>query len=161
MIACPGATIARTYREERLMEYFEDKPSGFVIVLLKRGDLVCESLEKVAREAGLSDGVVTSGIGSLTRAHIHIVKSNDYPPKEEYLRLDGPLEVVQFGGIIANYQPHVHISLWDANRNFYGGHLHDGCEVLALSEISIHRLHDLKLTRRAQDDSGIPLLGRA
>jgi predicted DNA-binding protein with PD1-like motif len=143
------------------MEYFEDRQSGFVIVVLEHGDLIYESLEKVAHEAGLSDGVVTTGIGSLTRAYIHIVKSNDYPPKEEYLHLEGPLEVVQFGGIIANYQPHVHISLWDANRNFYGGHLHEGCEVLALSEISIHRLHDLKLTRRAKDASGIPLLGRA
>jgi predicted DNA-binding protein with PD1-like motif len=143
------------------MEYFEDERSGFVIVSLERGDLLYESLEKIAREADLSNGVITSGIGSLTKAYIHTVKSNDYPPEEEYLHLEGPLEVAQFGGIVADYQPHVHISLWDANRNFYGGHLHEGCEVLALSEISIHRLYDLKLTRRAKDASGIQLLGRA
>jgi predicted DNA-binding protein with PD1-like motif len=69
--------------------------------------------------------------------------------------------VVQFGGIIASYQPHVHISLWDKDRNFYGGHLHEGCEVLALSEISIHRLPELKLKRAARDASGIQLLVRA
>ncbi len=143
------------------MEYFEDRQSGYVIVGLERGDLLYESLEQVAREADISNGVITSGIGSLTRAFIHTVKSNDHPPEEEYLHLDGPLEVAQFGGIIANYQPHVHVSLWDAKRNFYGGHLHEGSEVLALAEIAIQRLHELKLTRQAKDASGIQLLRRA
>lgn len=143
------------------MEFYEDKPTGFVIVILERGDMIFESLERVAREADVANGVVTSGIGSLSKAYIHTVLSNDYPPKEEHLHLDGPLEVVQFGGIIASHQPHIHISLWNGVDTYYGGHLHEGCEVLALSEISIHRLVDLKLTRRAKDASGIQLLTRA
>lgn len=142
------------------MEYFEDKQAGIVILALKRGEMIYESLEKIARELDIPDAVVTSGIGSLTKAYIHTVKSNDYPPKEEYLNLPGPLEVVQFGGIIANYQPHIHISLWDENRDYFGGHLHEGCEILALSEISIHRLPGLRLTRKATDDSGIQHLAR-
>ena len=143
------------------MEFFEDRESGIVVVALRRGDMIFESLEEVARRADIHTGIVTSGIGSLTKAYIHTVKSNDYPPQEEYLNLEGPLEVVQFGGVIANYQPHVHISLWDKERNFYGGHLHEGCEVLALSEISILRLPQLKLTRKAVDESGIQLLAQA
>jgi hypothetical protein len=136
------------------MEFFEDKRAGVVIVGLKRGEDIFQSLEKVAREANVPNGVVMSGIGSLTKAYIHTVDSNDYPPKEQYINLEGPLEVVQFGGIIASYAPHVHISLWDKHHNFYGGHLHEGCEILALSEISILRLPELELARKP-DASGI------
>jgi predicted DNA-binding protein with PD1-like motif len=143
------------------VEYFEDKASGFVIVALKRGDDVFQSIEQVARACDIHTGVLTSGIGSLTAAHIHTVKSNDYPPQEEYLHLEGPLEVVQFGGIIANYAPHIHISLWDKDRQYYGGHVHEGCMVLALSEISIHRLSELKMKRAPTDETGIQHLVRA
>jgi predicted DNA-binding protein with PD1-like motif len=143
------------------MQYFEDKASGFVIVALKYGDDLFQCLEQVARACDVHTGVLTSGIGSLTEAYIHTVDSNDYPPKEKYLRLQGPLEVVQFGGIIADYAPHIHISLWDENRNYFGGHVHEGCKVLALSEISIHKLGELRLTRKATDDSGIQHLVRA
>ena len=61
---------------------------------------------------------------------------------------------MQFGGIIANYEPHIHISLWDVNKQYQGGHMEDGCSVLTLSEISIKRLSSLRLTRRVWDDIG-------
>jgi predicted DNA-binding protein with PD1-like motif len=140
------------------VEYYEDKPSGIVIVGLRRGEDVFESIEEVARKCDIHSGVLMTGIGSLSEAYIHTVKTNDYPPREEYLRLDGPLEVVQFGGIIANYQPHIHISLWDVNRNYYGGHVHEGCKILTLSEISIRRLPELRLARKKLDESGVSLL---
>jgi uncharacterized protein len=142
------------------VEIYEDKQAGIVIVALRRGELILESLNEVARQADIHSGVVTSGIGSLVKGRIHTVMSNDYPPRDEFIDLEGPLEVVQFGGIIANYQPHIHISLWDRDKQFHGGHLEDGCEILALSEISIHRLPELRLTRRAMDASGVQLLNR-
>jgi predicted DNA-binding protein with PD1-like motif len=142
------------------MEIFEDRPAGIVVVGLKRGERIFESLEAVARQCDIHTGIVTSGIGSLTKGYIHTVDSNDYPPKEEYMHLEGPLEVVNFGGVIANYQPHIHISLWDKDRNYYGGHVHEGCEILTLSEISIRRLPELRLVRRALDPSGVQLLTR-
>ena len=140
---------------EGYLEIFEDKEAGIVIVGLRRGEKILESLREVARVADIHSGVVMSGIGSLTQARIHTIMTNNYPPGDEFIELQGPLEVVQFGGIIANYEPHVHISLWDAQKQYQGGHLEDGCEVLALSEISIKRLPTLRLTRRAIDESGI------
>ena len=142
------------------MEIFEDGPAGIVVVGLKRGENIFESLEAVARQCDIHTGIVTSGIGSLTKGYIHTVDSNDYPPREEYMHLEGPLEVVNFGGVIANYQPHIHIGLWDKHRNYFGGHVHEGCEVLALSEISIVRCPSLRLTRQA-DENGIGHLARA
>ncbi len=140
------------------MEILEDKEAGIVIVGLRRGEKILESLQEVARVADIHSGVVLSGIGSVTQARIHTIRTNNYPPGDEFIELEGPLEVVQFGGIIANYEPHVHISLWDANKHYQGGHLEEGCAVLALAEISIKRLPSLRLARRAIDDSGIKQL---
>ena len=142
------------------MEFWEDTSAGIVIAILKRGDLLLESLEQIAREADIHTGVVMTGIGSLTKARIHTVVTNDYPPKDEFIWLDGPLEVVQYGGVIANHQPHIHISLWDQERRYWGGHLEPGCSVLALSEISIRRCPELRLVRRQRDESGIWLLDK-
>ena len=142
------------------MEIHEDQDAGVVIVALRRGELLLESLREVARTADIHSGVVMSGIGSLMRARIHTVMTNNYPPGDEFIDLEGPLEVVQFGGIIANYEPHIHISLWDVNKQYQGGHLEDGCAILTLSEISILRLPSLRLARKALDSSGIKLLTR-
>jgi predicted DNA-binding protein with PD1-like motif len=140
------------------MEILEDREAGIVIVGLRRGELLLESLREVAQQADIHSGVVMSGIGSVTRARIHTVMTNNYPPGDEFIDLEGPLEVVQFGGIIANYEPHIHISLWDVNKQYQGGHLEEGCAVLTLSEISIKRLSGLRLTRRVMDESGVRLL---
>lgn len=142
------------------MEIMEDRGAGIVIVALRRGELILESLREVARQADIHSGVVMSGIGSVTRARIHTVMTNDYPPRDEFIDLPGPLEVVQFGGVIADYEPHIHISLWDSQFRYHGGHLEEGCEILALSEISIHRLSELRLARRTVDATPIRHLGR-
>ena len=68
------------------MEILEDERAGIVIVTLTRGELILESLGEVARQADIHSGVVMSGIGSVTRARIHTVLTNDYPP-----RVDAPL----------------------------------------------------------------------
>ena len=141
-----------------LLKYFESPAAGVVIVSLGYGDLLLESIRQVAREADIHTGIVMTGIGSLTHGHIHAVVTNDMPPRDEYLQLPGPLEVVGYGGIIADYQPHLHINLMDAAGKYYGGHVEEGCSVLTLQEISILRVPDLRLTRRIRDGSPFPLL---
>ncbi len=140
------------------MKWFESADKGVVIVSLSNGDLLLESLRQVAREAFIHTGVVMTGIGSLSCGHIHAVVTNDMPPRDQFLRLEGPLEVVGFRGIIAGFEPHIHISLMDKDGKYYGGHLEDQNAILTLAEISILRLPDLKLTRRARNGNGIGLL---
>jgi hypothetical protein len=137
------------------MQYFEDKEAGVIVVALSYGDGLLESLREVAKLADIHTGVVISGIGSLRKGHIHTVVSNQYPPSDEYIHLEGPLEIAQFGGIIADYQPHFHISLMTLDRRYLGGHIEEGCEILALSEISILRLPSLRLQRQRVDESPI------
>ena len=141
-----------------LVKYFESKEKGLVIVSMGYGDLLLESLREIARQADIHTGIVMTGLGSLTHGHIHWVTSNDVPPSNEFLKLPGPLEVVDFSGIIADYEPHIHISLMTADGKFWGGHLEEGCSVLTLIEASILRVPDLKITRRTRDGSKIKLL---
>ena len=137
------------------MEWFEDKETGVVVVALRYGDGLLESIREVAKQADIHTGVVISGIGSLRKGHIHTVVSNRYPPADEDLQLEGPLEVAQFGGIIADYQPHLHINMMTLDRRYLGGHIEDGCEVLALVEISILRLSGIRLQRQKVDETSI------
>ena len=143
-----------------LMKWFESSEQGVVIVSLGHGDLLLESLRLAASEANIHTGVLMTGLGSLTAGRIHYVITNVMPPQDQFLDLEGPLEVVGFSGIIAGFEPHVHISLMDKDRKFYGGHLEEGCSILTLSEISILRLPDLKLARKLRDGSKISLLDR-
>jgi uncharacterized protein len=141
-----------------LMKWFESRQQGVIIVSLGYGDLLLESLRQAAREADIHTGVLMTGLGSLTHGRIHWVVSNTMPPQDRFIDLEGPLEVVGFSGIIASYEPHVHINLMEADGTCYGGHLEDGCSILTLSEISILRTPDLRLTRRIRDGSPFKLL---
>ena len=140
------------------MKWFESVAGGVVVVSLGNGDLLLESLRQVAREADIHTGVLMTGLGSLSAGHIHYVVSNDMPPRDQFVKLPGPLEVVGFSGIIAGYEPHVHISLMAKDGKFFGGHLEEQSTILTLAEISIRRLPDLKLTRRPRDGNSISLL---
>ena len=89
------------------------------------------------QQADIHTGVLMTGIGSLSKARIHTVLTNVNPVEELYLDIDGPLEVTNFNGLIANYEPHIHITMVDPYMKIYAGHLEPGCAILTLSEITI------------------------
>ena len=140
------------------MKYFESQASGMVFAVLENGSDLLKSIRAVAQQAGIHTGVLTSGIGSLQKGRIHTVMTNELPPQELYLDIPGPLEVSSYTGIIANYQPHVHITFMDVNGKLYGGHMEEGCEILTLAEFSILRVPDLRLARRKSEGGLFPLL---
>lgn len=140
------------------MRIFESQQAGIVFVLLENGEDLLKCIREAARQADIHSGVLISGIGSLQKGHIHIVASNDLPPKEAYYHLAGPLEISSYTGIIAGYQPHVHITLMEPGGRMYGGHLEEGCEVLTLAEFSILRAPDVKLARKKEAGKLFPLL---
>lgn len=131
------------------MRYFESKETGIVFGLLEPGDLLLESICEIARQADIHTGVLLTGIGSLSKARIHTILTNVNPVEELYLDLEGPLEVTNFNGLIAHYEPHVHITMTTPEMKFYGGHLERGCEILTLSEFSILRIPDTRMQRLA------------
>lgn len=141
---------------------------GNVVVQLEPGDLALESIEEAIADHEIDTGVVVSGIGSLSKLHIHYVVTYDSFPAfpegdeeiDEFLHEEGAWEVGSLQGAIADGEPHLHITAFDAESGrMLAGHLEPESVVHALMEIVIQRIDDLKLTREpAQMD--IPMLER-
>jgi len=119
----------------------------FLFCRIDRGEDLLKSIIKSIEDTDLNTGVVVSGVGSLLKARIHMVASNDFPPKDDFLDFEGPLEITSLQGIIANKQPHLHISIVDRGFRSFSGHLEEGCLVLSICEVAIARVRSLKLTR--------------
>ncbi|HOK30429.1 MAG TPA: DNA-binding protein, partial [bacterium] len=74
----------------------------FLFCRIDRGEDLLKSIIKSIEDTDLNTGVVVSGVGSLLKARIHMVASNDFPPKDDFLDFEGPLEITSLQGIIAN-----------------------------------------------------------
>ena len=57
---------------------------------------------------------------------------------------------MSMSGIIANGEPHIHISLSQDDKGF-GGHLEEGCIILTLAEIVIVKI-EKEMERRISEE---------
>ncbi|WP_121743356.1 PPC domain-containing DNA-binding protein [Natronorubrum halophilum] len=132
------------------MESFESD-DGHVIVRLDRGDMALESIERACEDHGVDTGAVVTGIGTFSTLNVHYVDRTDLPDEQGDrnvdLELDGAWEVTDINGVIADGEPHLHVTAFDGDRTV-GGHLEAGCEVNVLGEITIRKIDGLSLERR-------------
>jgi len=132
---------------------------GEVICLrLDYGEDVLEAITRTARELDIQSGVVLSGIGTLYQAVMHMITTTTFPPVDQVVTLEGPLEVTSICGLIADYQPHLHLTISDT-RGAYAGHLEPGCLTMYLCEIALARLQGVQLYRAPHPETGIKQLG--
>jgi len=122
-----------------------------VCIRIDPGELFLETLKQVIEEKRIKAGVVISGIGSMSVCRIHVVNAG-YPPnlltrKQDYYEYKGSIEVLALQGIIANGEPHLHITVADENQNAHGGHVENGCVVLTMAEVVILRADTLPARR--------------
>jgi len=136
-----GAQIAEVYR-----------------VRLDRGDLLLETIEEVIQKYGIADGAVLTAAGSLQECTFHRVKSLAEKPEQEFTTVKEPMEILHISGMIANGEPHLHMTLSGA-RGAFGGHLEKGCRVLYRAELTIAKFSGTPLARKA-NKAGVPVLGR-
>lgn len=132
------------------METFESD-DGHVVVRLDRGDLALESIRTACETHDVDTGAVVSGIGTFSNLNIHYVNRTDLPDEQAdrnvTLELDGSWEITNVGGLIADGEPHLHVTGFDGDRTV-GGHLEAGCEVNVLGEFTIKKFDGLSLVRR-------------
>ena len=136
-----GAQIAEVYR-----------------IRLDRGDLLLESIQAAIQKNGIADGAVLSAVGSLQECTYHRVKSAGDKPEDEFITVKEPMEILNINGIIANGDPHLHLTLSGA-RGAFGGHLEKGCRVLYRAELTVARFTGTQLARKA-NNAGVPILQR-
>jgi uncharacterized protein len=126
-------------------------------VLLDRDALLLESITDVIKQKQVQDGHVMVTAGSVQECTYHYVTSTATKPKDEYKTVKGPFEILSAGGIIANGEPHVHITLSAPDRGAFGGHLEKGCRILYLGEVTIIKYSGPPLVRKP-NGNGISLL---
>jgi len=140
------------------MDVFDGGRVGEIITLrLDQGEDVLGSIEAAARDKGIHSGIVLSGIGTLDRARLHYITGTGYPPANEFVEYEGPIELVSIDGIIAEQVPHLHTCISIEDKT-YMGHLEPGCRVLYVGEIAIARLEGVRLCRRPHPDTNVNTL---
>lgn len=133
---------------------------GHVIVRLDTGDRVLESIREACEEHAVDTGAVVSAIGTLRNLNINYLHTADLEQEQTDrntdLELGGCWEVSGVQGLIADGDPHLHVTAHDGERTV-AGHLEEGNEVNALFEILIRNLDGPQLTRRP-NEYGVSML---
>ena len=137
------------------MKTFECKEYGRVIVMhLKKGDLLLESIKDGLAELGVKNAILTSGIGSIRTLSYHGIKSCSDYPDDYYEVVEAPVELGCMQGIVLDGNPHIHVVCSTPDGRHLIGHLEPGTEIQFLAEISFIEVPDMLLTRRL-DEFGI------
>jgi predicted DNA-binding protein with PD1-like motif len=108
--------------------------SRCIALRLNPGDDVLLSLRAAVRGAGVRNAVFVSGIGSLSRYHVHVVKTTNDPPGDTFMRGEGPFDILAVTGMVLDGKVHAHITFSNTEIAM-GGHLEEGCRVLTFSMI--------------------------
>ena len=137
-----------------------------VALRLKPGTDVLLGLTEACKRAGINNGVILSGIGSLNG--VKFCNPVELPEKKagygygEILHLTGPIELTSASGIICHDDEgvtnlHVHINLSDRYGNAHGGHLVEGTKVLLTVDVVIAEIEGLVMGRKFDDELEVPL----
>ncbi len=140
------------------MNVVESRDGKLIAIGLEPDEKLLESVKEVIRAQGIRDGAVVSGIGTLKRCHMHYVNTTGFPAENKFYVVEEPLEIVAISGLIADYEPHLHMAAGCRNQRAYVGHVEDECVVLYLAELMIMRTEGIGLRRETDPKNGISLL---
>ena len=87
---------------------------------LDPGDLLLESIQELINRENITDGAITSGIGTLSECRMHWITTTSFPSVNKIETIKAPLEVSAIHGIIADGVPHLHMTVSDTNRQLQG-----------------------------------------
>jgi len=134
-------------------------PMELIAIGLGPGEKLLESIRQALGDCQIRNGVVVSGVGTLKTCRLHYVTHTGFPPQNAYFTLAKPLELLSVSGLIADGRPHLHVVVSCGDKEVYAGHLEDESEVLYLAELAVLKCNGLEMTRRADAQRGISLLG--
>jgi predicted DNA-binding protein with PD1-like motif len=125
-----------------------------LVIRLDTGDMMLESIRAACEEHAVTDGTVVSGIGTLRNLHVHYlhadIETGEKDDRNTFLELDGCWEISGIDGLVADGEPHLHLTAYDGERTVVG-HLEEGNEVNALGEVVVRELDGADLTRRPNE----------
>ena len=115
------------------------------VVRLNPGEDVLLALREAVRELGLAHGLILSGLGSLDRYHVHVVKTTNMPPGDVFFKGEGPFDILMLTGAIIGGRVHAHITFSNTEKAL-GGHLEEGCRILTFGVVTLAETDDIDLT---------------
>ena len=133
--------------------------SEIICIGYSRGDYFLEGIRQAAKEHDIQHGVVISGMGTFDITRLHYTTRTDLPPHDEFITIEGALELTSVHGMIIDGQPHLHCTVGNQERS-WAAHLEDGCRVLYLAEVAIARLDGIAM-QRTTVEHGIKELHKA
>jgi len=128
-----------------------------VFISLEEDDLLMESIRQSCREQNICHGIILSGAAAIKKARVHYIAHTTYPPNDVIHTIEAPFEMSSIGGIIVDYEPHVHIALMQGEDEAAGGHLEDGTVVAYRGELAVMKCNDAPL-KREKNEKGVPIL---
>lgn len=137
-----------------------------VALRLKPGTDVLLGLEEACKRAGISNGVILSGLGSLDGVRfcnpIYIPEKKAKYGYGEPTHLDEVIELTGLSGIICHDDEgvtnlHVHVTLSDKDGKAYGGHLVEGTKVLLTVDVVVAEIEGLVMGRKFDSELEVPL----
>ncbi|MBQ9330868.1 MAG: DNA-binding protein [Oscillibacter sp.] len=137
-----------------------------VALRLKPGTDVLLGLEEACKRAGISNGVILSGLGSLDGVRfcnpIYIPEKKAKYGYGEPTYLDEVIELTGLSGIICHDDEgvtnlHVHVTLSDKDGKAYGGHLVEGTKVLLTVDVVVAEIEGLVMGRKFDSELEVPL----
>jgi len=109
------------------------------------GHDLLEDLQGAVQQAGIRQGAILQGIGSLVTYRIHVVGEKRRPVSNIYARGKGGFDLIAVQGYVIDGRVHAHITISDSEKAM-GGHLEPGCEVYTFAIITVAELEDISLT---------------
>ena len=115
-----------------------------IVARLNPGDDLLQSLAEVVRQQEIRSGVILNGIGSLSRYHVHVVKTTNLPPGDVYFEGEGPFDILNVTGFILDGRVHSHLTFSNTEKAM-GGHLEEGCRILTFGVVTLAETPDVSL----------------
>lgn len=118
-----------------------------IVLRMKKDTDLLAGIKKAVSNEQIKNAVILSGIGSLTRYHLHAVDNSTFPTENVFYKDSIPVDLTSVNGYVFNGRVHAHINISDENLAL-GGHLEPGCTVFTFAIITIGVLgDDMKLDR--------------
>jgi len=116
-----------------------------LLVRMNSGEDVLQCIRAAVAEAGIRHGLVLSGVGSINRYRVHVVKTPHLPPGDIFFQGEGAFDVLSVTGMIADGRVHAHITFCDTEKAL-GGHLEEGCRILSFGVVVLAETEAVDLT---------------
>ena len=133
-------------------------PYQAVTIGLGPEEKLLESIKEAIKRHDIRNGVVVSGVGTLKRCHLHYVDTSTFPPVNKFYVIDEPLEIGSISGLIADYEPHFHITVGCREDRAWNGHLENDSMVLYLAEVCILKMNHHEMKREMDPRYNLALL---